>query len=131
MEGTLTGGKKVTASNNVIVSYPISSSVTPSKTTTFYDYISLKATFSGSVRISMLTGSNYSSAKAIIIINIIRNNEVVYTTGEMQGGTSSGLTLSNDISDIKHGDIINIKLGTNYPNKTVSISNFSMGGDLA
>ena len=79
----------------------------------------------------MFTGSNYSSAKAIIIINIIRNNEVVYTTGEMQGGTSSGLTLSNDISDIKHGDIINIKLGTNYPNKTVSISNFSIGGDLA
>ena len=131
MEGTLSGGKKVTASDNVIASYPISSSVTPSKTSTFYDYISLKATFSGSVRISMLTGSNYSSAKAIIIINIIRNNEVVYTTGEMQGGTSSGLTLSNDISDIKYGDIINIKLGTSYPNKTVSISNFSIGGDLA
>ena len=128
MEGTLTSGKKVTASDNVIMSMPFTGSTTGATSWTPY---SIPIYLTGTVRIqaTCFNGAGNTAYKTTLQFHLYRNGNLIQSSGTVEGTSTNHQTLSYDFT-VKCGDIINIQT-TGQSNAAMYIYNVYVKGSVS
>ena len=138
LEGTLTGGiKTVVASDETYLLQKGTSPFGASEGTFRVNstaktlYKSIFFGFNGSVRLcGSCKPNSYSSNRLILTTEIIRDNSLISTYTWESASTSSVVSYSLDLSNLRYGDIINVYASSSVEGVSSSMISVNLKGSF-